>query len=360
MPPIRDSWTGETGTATILRDARSAWRPKSGASISWPASMIERRTARVRVKRSNSLSPSPQRIARCSEDEVLREPRQHFEDRVLVVQADVAPHGRVGGGKAGEVAKARGRIFDHLGLGDRLKVVGGADDVVGDDVRQMRDDGEHHVVVVGVHRVDVGAAAPPEFGQALERCGIGARQRREDAPAVLEQVGKAGVGAGFFRAGERMAGDEMHVCRHMRLHLRDHRALGRADIGDDGAGFQRRRDLVATAPDAPTGTETMTRSASLHRLRRIGRIAVAEAKLLGARQASFSLRVEMAMWPASFSRRMTRASDEPIRPMPTRAIFSNIGCGMVVQLFRNSASAATTPRLASSVPTVMRSALGKP
>jgi hypothetical protein len=30
------------------------------------------------------------------------------------------------------------------------------------------------------------------------------------------------------------------------------------------------------------------------------------------------------------------------------------------QLFRNSASAAITPRLASSVPMVMRSALGKP
>ena len=38
----------------------------------------------------------------------------------------------------------------------------------------------------------------------------------------------------------------------------------------------------------------------------------------------------MAIWPASFSRRTTRASDEPIRPMPTRAIFSNSGCGMAL------------------------------
>jgi hypothetical protein len=38
-----------------------------------------------------------------------------------------------------------------------------------------------------------------------------------------------------------------------------------------------------------------------------------------------ALRVEMAMRPARFSRRITRASDEPIRPMPTRAIFSNVG-----------------------------------
>ena len=39
-----------------------------------------------------------------------------------------------------------------------------------------------------------------------------------------------------------MAGDEMDVRRKFRPHLRDDRALGRADIGDDGAGFQRRRD----------------------------------------------------------------------------------------------------------------------
>ena len=39
---------------------------------------------------------------------------------------------------------------------------------------------------------------------------------------------------------------------------------------------------------------------------------------------------------------------------------ANSGSGIVPQLFRNSARAAATPRLASSVPTVMRSALGKP
>src|SRR5262245_2617537 len=42
------------------------------------------------------------------ESDILVEAGQHFEDRVLVVQEDVAPHGRVGGGDAGEVAKAAG------------------------------------------------------------------------------------------------------------------------------------------------------------------------------------------------------------------------------------------------------------
>lgn len=44
---------------------RNARRPKSGTSTSCPATMIERRIARVRVKKSNSLSPSHQRSARC-------------------------------------------------------------------------------------------------------------------------------------------------------------------------------------------------------------------------------------------------------------------------------------------------------
>ena len=42
----------------------AALRPKLGASVSWPASMIERRMPRVRVNSSNSLSPSLHRIAR--------------------------------------------------------------------------------------------------------------------------------------------------------------------------------------------------------------------------------------------------------------------------------------------------------
>src|SRR4051794_5404754 len=43
-------------------------RPKSGAGVSWPAAMMPRRISRARLKRSNSVSPSPQRIARWSAD----------------------------------------------------------------------------------------------------------------------------------------------------------------------------------------------------------------------------------------------------------------------------------------------------
>ena len=36
-------------------------------------------------------------------------------------------------------------------------------------------------------------------------------QRRQDQPAVFEQRGKARVGAGKFRAGDRVAGDGEHA-----------------------------------------------------------------------------------------------------------------------------------------------------
>ena len=99
--------------------------------------------------------------------------------------------------------------------------------------------------------------------QLLDRRGVRAVRRRQDAPAVDEQLGEAGVRAGILRAGDRMRRDEMHALRHMRRHVLEHRALDRADIGDDRAGLQRRGDLgCATGPLAPTGMQTMTRSAS--------------------------------------------------------------------------------------------------
>ena len=87
-------------------------------------------------------------------------------------------------------------------------------------------------------------------------------RRRQDAPAVDEQFGEAGVGAGILGAGDRMRGHEMHARGQMRRHVAHDRALDRADVGDDRAGFEMRADLgCATAPQAPTGMQTITRSA---------------------------------------------------------------------------------------------------
>ena len=170
--------------------------------------------------------------------DVLVEAAEHFQHRVLVGEEHVAPHGRVGGGDAGEIAEAAGGKFQHFRARHVLHFVGGADDGVGDQMRQMAGDGEHQVVVIGGHGLHIGAEQAPERGELVHRLGVGARGRRQDAPAVDEQFGKAGVGAGIFGAGHRMRRHEMHVFRQMRAHIANNGALDRAHVGDGGAGLR--------------------------------------------------------------------------------------------------------------------------
>ena len=90
-------------------------------------------------------------------------------------------------------------------------------------MRQMARDRQHQVVMVGRHDLDLGAHAGPERAQRFDGHRIGAIGRREDAPAVDEEFGEAGVGTGMFGAGDRMGGDEMNIARQMRRHLADDR-----------------------------------------------------------------------------------------------------------------------------------------
>ena len=126
--------------------------------------------------------------------------------------------------------------FEHFRARHRLQLVGGADDGVGDQMRQMAGDGQHQIVVIGRHGVDIGAEQAPERGELVDRLRVGALGRRQDAPAVHEQFGKARVGAGIFGAGHRMRGHEMHGLGQMRRHVANDGALDRAHVGDDGAG----------------------------------------------------------------------------------------------------------------------------
>src|SRR5713226_748956 len=108
-------------------------RPKSGAAESWPISTMPRRIARVRVKCSNSASLSPRRIARVSfERSSLKVPS--ISSTASLLARNTSRHHGVGSRDAGEVAKTAGGELYHFGRRHLRKLVGGADDGVGDQM----------------------------------------------------------------------------------------------------------------------------------------------------------------------------------------------------------------------------------
>ena len=111
-------------------------------------------------------------------------------------------------------------------------------------MRQMAGDGQHHVVMVGRHDLDLGAKSGPERAQFFHRRGIGALGRRENAPAIDEQFSETGIRTGVLGTGDGMRRNELRACRQMRLHVPHHRAFDRADIGHNRAGLEVRRDLL--------------------------------------------------------------------------------------------------------------------
>src|SRR3546814_6662693 len=76
-----------------------------------------------------------------------------YEMRISDWSSDVCSSDLVGGGDAGEVAEAAGRILDHFRFGDGLEIVGGANDIVGDQMRHMAGDREHQIMVARLHQI---------------------------------------------------------------------------------------------------------------------------------------------------------------------------------------------------------------
>ena len=84
---------------------------------------------------------------------------------------------------------------------DTLKLIRRAYDCIGDQMRQMAGDRQHHVVMIRRHDLDLGAERGPERAQPLDRVRVGALRRRQNAPAVDEQLGETGIGSGMLGAG---------------------------------------------------------------------------------------------------------------------------------------------------------------
>ena len=158
---------------------------------------------------------------------------------------DVAPHDRVGGGDPGEVAKAAGRELDGLGFEAVFEIGRGADDRVGDQMRQVRSHRQHLIVMSGAHRDHPHAGQLPHARDCGHRFGGGLRQRDQDAPAAAEELRKSRLGSRVLGSGDWMAGQEVDPGQHMGPEVADHRLLDRSDIGQDGTLLQRRGDPPA-------------------------------------------------------------------------------------------------------------------
>src|SRR5216683_8059630 len=79
---------------------------------------------------------------------IFLEASKHLQHRVLVGEEYIPPHGRIGGRDAGEIAEASGGESQNFRAGDLAQLVRGANDGVGNEVRQMAGDSEHEVMVL--------------------------------------------------------------------------------------------------------------------------------------------------------------------------------------------------------------------
>ena len=118
---------------------------------------------------------------------------------------------------------------------------------------------------------------------------------------------------------------------------------------------------AATVPHAPTGIETMTRSAPSAAAALVSTTWSARPSSAIRRRVAAERAVAM-MDPAAPCARAARAMEEPIRPIPISATRLKTGFPLIYGprslALRNSASALTTRRFASSLPTLMRNAFG--
>ena len=89
-------------------------RPKSGAGeilADLDDAAADRARAREMLEQRVAVAVADRARER---RDVLVEAAEHLQHGVLVGEEDVAPHGRIGGGDAGEIAEAAGGEFQHL------------------------------------------------------------------------------------------------------------------------------------------------------------------------------------------------------------------------------------------------------
>ncbi len=125
----------------------------------------------------------------------------------------------------------------------------------------MAGDGEHEVMMPGVHHLDLAAELFPEGLERLHRAFVRALGRSENRPAAVEQFGEAGVGAGPLRARDGMGGMKctpLGICGPTSATTAPFTEPTSLTIAP---GFSAPAMDFVSAPNAPTGVAKITRSA---------------------------------------------------------------------------------------------------
>ena len=138
-------------------------------------------------------------------------------------------------------------------------------------------------------------------------------------------------------AGDRMAGDEMHALRaHAARICATTEPLVEPTSVRMAPGFSAPRDRLGDRAGGADRHGDDDEIGIAHRLGRVDRSSDRRGRALRPAAASPRCGWRWRYGRPAPARRTTRASDEPIRPMPTRAILENSGCGTGLQLSRNS------------------------
>ncbi len=186
-------------------------------------------------------------------------------------------------------------------------------------------------------------------------------------PAIDEQRGEARVRAGLLRARHRVGRDEPRMRGQNRLELRDHRGLDRADVRHDRARLQRRRDRPTDLPvradrraedDAIGVPRPLRRDRSCRRRPRPSASARARALRRSVRDHDPARRVLLA--DGAGERRPDQPDPDDRQLAEHRLIERRPEPLSHDRVLTNSVSASTTPRFASSSPTVSRRHSGSP
>ena len=127
-------------------------------------------------------------------------------------------------------------------------------------MRDVAGNGEHDVVVLGV-MVSTAEPSPRHSAATFSTAASLLARTGENGPAAVEQFGEGSGGGPECSMPAMGCWNERRRRKHGE-HLADHRCLHRADLGEDGAFAEMRRDGLDRIGGGADGTAISTSSAS--------------------------------------------------------------------------------------------------